>query len=241
MRNSIVLAAAALASAVCAAQEVGRVISSTPVVQQVAVPRQVCSNESISVPAQRSGGGAALGAIAGGAVGNAVGQGTGRAVATMLGIFGGALLGDRVEGQGANQYQNVQRCTTHSTLENRVAYYSVVYEYAGKQYAVQMPNDPGPQIRLQVTPVDAAPVSAPVAPMAYRQPVETQTVYSQPVYAQPIYSQPIYSQPIYTQPVYAQPVYIQPVYSGHTIRPYYPPVGVNLQFGYGGGHHGHWR
>ena len=55
------------------AQDMGRVLSSTPVVQQVAVPRQVCSNEQISYQGPKSGAGAVLGAIAGGAVGNAVG------------------------------------------------------------------------------------------------------------------------------------------------------------------------
>jgi hypothetical protein len=31
--------------------------------------------------------------------------------------------------------------------------YNVTYEYAGKQYIVQMPQDPGPSVRLQITPV----------------------------------------------------------------------------------------
>lgn len=222
MKKSFVWATLALASGWCAAQEMGRVLSSTPVIQQIAVPRQICANETVVEPGQKSGGGAALGAIAGGAVGNAIGQGSGRAVATMLGIFGGAVLGDRVEGGADPRYQNVQRCTTQTAYENRVAYYSVVYEYAGKQYTVQMPNDPGPQLRLQITPADAAPVSAPPAPTTYVVPMETQTIY--------------------TQPVYTQPVYVQPIYPGYYGRPYYPPVGVNLQFGYSSGHHrGHWR
>ena len=221
MKTRLVLVVAALGSGLCAAQEVGRVISSTPVVQQVAVPRQICSNESVSVPAQKSGAGVALGALAGGALGNAVGQGNGRAAATMLGIFGGAVLGDRIEGQGS-QVQNVQRCTTQTVVENRVANYSVVYEYAGRQYTVQMPYDPGPSVRLQVTPVDAAP--APTAPLTYVQPPVTQTVYTQPV-------------------VVASDTIVYPAYYA---RPYYPPIGLNLQFGYSGGHghyghYGHWR
>ncbi len=223
MKNAFVLTIAALASALCAAQEVGRVISSTPVVQQVAVPRQVCNNESVVVPSQRSGAGAALGALAGGALGNAVGQGSGRAVATMIGIFGGAVVGDRVEGQGS-QVQSVQRCATQTYYENRLSTYNVVYEYAGKQYSVQMPYDPGPTIKLQVTPADSTPVQSQPAPMTYVQPPVTQTVYTQPVF------------------VAADPV----IYPGYYSRPYYPPVGVSLQFGYGGGHyggghHGHWR
>ena len=217
MKNTLVLTLAALASGLCAAQEMGRVISSTPVVQQVAVPRQVCSNESVSVPSQRSGAGAALGALAGGALGNAVGQGSGRAVATMIGIFGGAVVGDRVEGQGS-QVQTVQRCATQTYYENRLSNYNVVYEYAGKQYSVQMPYDPGPTIKLQVTPADSAPVQAQPAPMTYLQPPVTQTVYTQPVV------------------ITADPVF----YPGYYARPYYPPVGLSLQFGFGGGHYGHY-
>ncbi len=222
MKSRIVLAVGVLATGLCAAQETGQVISSTPVIQQVAVPRQVCSSESVPVPTHKSGAGAALGAIAGGALGNAVGQGNGRAAATVLGLFGGAILGDRVEGQGSAQFQNVQRCSTQTMIENRVLHYNVVYEYAGKQYAVQMPYDPGPLVKLQITPVDATPMSAPVAPTASVQPVITQTVYSDPVFV----------------------AVAPPRYPDYYVYPYRPPIGVNLQFGYGGGHRGHrghWR
>lgn len=220
VKNHVVLTVAVLASGLCAAQEVGRVISSTPVMQQVAVPRQVCSNQAVVVSNQRSGAGAAIGALAGGALGNAVGHGGGRAVATMLGLFGGAVVGDRVEGQGS-QVQNVQNCTTQTLYENRLASYNVVYEYAGKQYSVQMPYDPGPTIQVQVTPVGSVPAQDP-APLAYVQPPVTQTVYSQPVV------------------VTSEPVY----YQGYYPRQYSPPIGVNLQLGYGGGYYGgrgHWR
>jgi hypothetical protein len=57
-------------------------------------------------------------------------------------------------------------------FESRPVAFNVVYEYAGKQYAVQMPNDPGPTIRLQISPVGAS------AQMA--QPPETVT-YAQPM------------------------------------------------------------
>jgi len=43
---------------------------------------------------------------------------------------------------------------------------------------------------------------------------------------------------VYTQQTILQPYYAQPVY----VPRYYPPVSLNLGFGYwGGGHHGHWR
>ena len=62
-----------------AQEEQGRVISSTPVIQQVAVPRQVCSDEVVTYEGRSSGAGALLGAVAGGAAGNAIGNGGGRA------------------------------------------------------------------------------------------------------------------------------------------------------------------
>ena len=63
MKDYATAAAAAaiiLCSGAAAAQDVGRVVSSTAVVQQVAVPRQVCNAEPVAVAPQRSGAGAAL-------------------------------------------------------------------------------------------------------------------------------------------------------------------------------------
>ena len=110
------------------AQEVGKVISSTPIIQQVAVPRQVCNNEQVVTGGQKSGAGAAMGAIAGGAVGNSMGQGSGRAAATMLGLFGGAILGDKIEGPGTPEVRNVQSCSQQMFYENRtMAYNCLLY------------------------------------------------------------------------------------------------------------------
>ncbi len=150
---------AVLASAAVQAQEVGKVISSTPIIQQVAVPRQVCNNEQVVTGGQKSGAGAAMGAIAGGAIGNQIGNGSGRAAATMLGLFGGAIMGDKIEGPGTPEVRNVQNCSQQMFYENRTMAYNVVYEFAGKQYTVQMPTDPGPTVRLQVTPIAPPPAS----------------------------------------------------------------------------------
>ncbi len=219
--TAAVAAAIFLCGGAAAAQDIGRVISSTAVVQQVAVPRQVCNPEPVAIAPQRSGAGAALGAVAGGAVGNALGNGSGRAVATMIGIFGGAVLGDQIEGQGATAYQNVQRCTSQTFYENRVAHYVVVYEYAGKQYRTQMPYDPGPVVKLQIAPVDVAPPLPAGPPLTYTQPPVSQIVYAAPAYVA----------------VAPPPGYYYPYRYG-------PPIGVNLQFGYQGGfhrHRDHWR
>ena len=135
------------------AQEVGRVISSVPVIQQVAVPRQVCTQQQVTTQPHKSGAGALMGAIAGGTVGHAIGR---DGLGTAIGIFGGAILGDKIEGAPPPETKNVQTCSTQHFYESRTVAYNVTYEYAGKQYMVQMPQDPGPTVRLQITPVASA-------------------------------------------------------------------------------------
>ena len=44
----------------------------------------------------------------------------------MIGIIGGAVIGDRIEGPATAQVQNVQRCSTQIFYENRTVAYSVV-------------------------------------------------------------------------------------------------------------------
>ena len=131
MRKTVILTAVALCSTAVWAQEQGRVLSATPIVQQVGVPQQVCGNETVYSGSRNSGAGAVMGAIAGGAAGNAIGKGNGRVAATALGVIGGAVLGNQIEGSGRPQYETVQRCTTESYFENRTVGYNVVYEYAG--------------------------------------------------------------------------------------------------------------
>ena len=79
MKKTALFLAAVGVATVATAQEQGRVLSATPVVQQVGIPQQVCDNEAIYSGSRNSGAGALLGAIAGGAAGNAVGRGGGRA------------------------------------------------------------------------------------------------------------------------------------------------------------------
>lgn len=222
MKHILLLCGAGLASAAVLAQEVGQVVSATPVVQQVAVPRLVCQNQQVTVTRTPSGAGAVVGAIAGGVLGSAFGGGSGQAAATAFGALGGAVLGNQAEAQP--QQQLVQNCSTQTFYESRAMHYDVVYEYAGKRYSVQMPNDPGPTVQLQVTPVGSvsqqAPVRAPariVSSTSYAQPsVEQVTVYQ----TQPVYTYPA---PVYAPPVYAAPSFIA-------------PLSIGLGIGYIGGH-----
>ena len=86
--------------------------------------------------------------------------------------------------------------------------FNVVYEYAGKQYTVQMPNDPGPYVTLQITPTYSASTPAPPLPPA------PQVIYMQ-------------SQPqVLTNPVYVMP-YSPPYYYGNPL-----PFTFNLGLGY---------
>jgi uncharacterized protein YcfJ len=221
MKKLLLLSTTLLASSLAIAQDVGRVISSTPIIQQVGVPRQVCTAGQVAVQQPKSGAGALIGAIAGGAMGNAVGGGAGKAAATMIGLMGGAMVGDQIEGGSSAQFQNAQRCVTQTSYENRPVAYNVVYEFGGKQYSVQMPSDPGPTLQLQVTPVGSSVQAAlPAATVTYAQPGYEQSTY--PV------SPPVYSG--YYQPGYYQPNYVV-------------PFALGIGFGYLGGHraHGHWR
>ncbi len=261
MNKTISITAAAVLAAFgvsAQAQDItGRVISSTPVIQQVQVPRTVCSNQPVAVQQPSSGAGALIGAIAGAALGNAIGHGTGRAAATGIGLVGGAAVGDRIEGSGGATVRNMQSCTTQTFYENRTVAYNVTYDYGGRQFTVQMPNEPGPTIRLQVSPVGSAAatdtypmaggevMSAPPGTVSVPAVVASSTtVY--PAYAAPVY--PAYAAPVY--PAYpAYPAY--PVYSPGYYPSYYPPVGISLGFGfvgggwgghhYHGGHRGNWR
>ena len=254
MRKVVVLstlAATGLLAFNASAQNIlAKVLSSTPLVQQVAVPRQVCSTQQVMVEVPKSGAGALMGAVAGGAVGNAIGNGNGRALATMIGLLGGALVGDRIEGGNPTQAQNSQQCNTQTFYENRVSHYNVVYEYQGTQYNTQMAQDPGTYVRLQVTPVGAMspspqpgfqqvpnPQSPAIHGQTYQQDAPVQYigqpgfVVQQPVFVSPVVVQ---SSGFYGQPYYARPVYPRAHYA--------PSIQFNYSRGFGHGHgDGRWR
>lgn len=219
-KSLLLLTLAGTAAGSALAVDFGNVISATPVIQQVAVPRQVCSDQQVLVQQPKSGAGAALGAIAGGALGAASGgRGPGRAAATVIGAVGGAVLGDRIEGSPDPELHSVRQCSTQTVYENRPVAYNVVYEYAGRQYSVQMPHDPGPKLALQIGPIGANETQAQT--QTYQEPPQT-VITSETVYVQP-------------QPVYVSPPVYYPRY-------YYPPVSLNFGFGWGGGWgHRHWR
>lgn len=152
-----------------------RVLSSTPVVAEVAVPTESCYDELRAEAPRSSGAGAILGAIAGAAVGNALGKGSGRALATGVGVIGGAALGNHIELDGRQGgTRTVRRCHQEAAYENQVVAYNVTYEVNGQRYTTQMPDEPGRTIPVQVTVSPAA--------TARRAPVAAAPVYQDQYY-----------------------------------------------------------
>ena len=149
----IVLAGTAALLPTHASAETARVLSSIAIMEQVQVPRTVCTPQQVAVQPQKSGAGALMGAIAGGVVGNQIGKGSGKDLATAVGIMGGAILGNNIEGQPAPTTQTVQNCVQETVTQSRVKGYRVTYEYGGRTYETEYPIDPGATLQVQVTPV----------------------------------------------------------------------------------------
>jgi len=206
---------------VCA-QEQARVVSSTPIVKQYNAPQQVCGTTQVAVVEPKSGTGALLGSVAGGLIGNSLGSGAGRAASTALGAVGGAIVGNNLETPQVDT-QNVTTCSNQNTVQS-ITVYQVVYEYAGKQYSVEMPSDPGKSILVQLTPIAPGQVpplgSAPVAGSVTAPLIGSPTIASTLVAPAPTYIAAPYT---YGYP-YAYPY------------GYAPPVAIGFGFYGGWGH-----
>lgn len=161
MKKLLLLCAALAFAGVGMAQDMARVISSTPIVKKVGVPRQVCHTEPST---------------------------------------------------------DKTTCSTQSFYENRPVGYNVVYEFGGRQYTVELPNDPGPTLQLQITPADVGAPSQSAAAVTYVQPLVEPPVYVVPAPA--------------VYPGYYEPNYFWPFAFG---------LGFGLLGGFHGGHGGHWH
>jgi uncharacterized protein YcfJ len=247
------------------ATEYGTVVSSRPVVQQVAVPQQVCTDEPVSYRAPSSGVGALVGAIAGGVLGHTVGGGGGRALATGLGVVAGSAIGDRVEANGAQPVNGTeQQCRTVTRYENRTVAYEVVYDYQGVRRATRVAQDPGERIALdvQVAPAGALPgarsaASAQPQSQPAQQPIYDEqpavvyqdaprVIYQDAPAPRVVYQTAPPPRVVYSAPYYPEPAYVNP-------WPYYAlgtavvlGSGWGWRGGYGGyggygryGHYGH--
>ena len=148
-----------LSMAGTAAFEDAKVLSATPVYQQVSVerPQQDCWIEQVPVRSHRDHGvGLVVGGVLGGALGNAVGHSKrNKQVGAVVGSVLGATLGNAVakNRRGHDKYRAVENCRTiyRSESEERFLGYDIDYEYNGQTYRVRSQEDPGGSIRLRVT------------------------------------------------------------------------------------------
>lgn len=142
-----------------------RVRSAEPQYEQVQIPHQSCTTQTVieqrPVAQSPNVGGTVLGAVVGGLVGNQVGRGHGREAATAAGAVAGALVGNNIAGQQQPQYAQVptqvQNCQQVNEVQNRLVGYRVTYEYRGHEYVTVMPNDPGDDLRVRVSVVPVEP------------------------------------------------------------------------------------
>lgn len=174
MKRSLLLAILAASGAAAFAQTPGplppafvdhaRVRSAEPQYEQVQIPRQSCSSQTVieqrPVAQPQSIGGTVLGAVVGGLVGNQVGRGHGKEAATAAGAVAGALVGNNLANNDQPQYaqvpREVQTCQQINEVQNRLIGYRVTYEYRGHEYVTVLRNNPGPDlpVRVSVVPVE---------------------------------------------------------------------------------------
>ena len=155
-------------------QDTARVLSVTPQVERVNVPRQECRTEYQQQGYRNYNGGnsiagAVIGGIAGGLLGNTVGRGNGRVAATAVGAGVGAIVGDRIGNNSNRNYRSVpvENCYQVDNWQSVNAGYLVTYEYNGRTYSTVTNNDPGRYIDVNVA---VAPNSRVVSNVSYIDP-----------------------------------------------------------------------
>ena len=144
--------------------------------------------------------------------------------------------------------------------EKQTVGYKVVYEYAGKRYTTQLPQDPGATVNLQITPSAAAKPAARVAaaPVTTASRVAAAPIATAAAAREPIYTEPIYEdrwdadrdRPYrvarstegwdadrdrgYSTPIYTAPRYVERVYaepSYYAPRTYYSRANYGYNYG----------
>ena len=149
--------------------------------------------------------------------------------------------------------------------EKQTVGYKVVYEYAGKRYTTQLPQDPGATVNLQITPSAAAKPAARVAaaPVTTASRVAAAPIATAAAAREPIYTEPIYEdrwdadrdRPYrvarstdgwdadrdrgYSTPIYTAPRYVERVYaepSYYAPRTYYSRANYGYSYGDNYGH-----
>ena len=179
-KSFLMLLAAVSSGSVWAADftDTARVVSSTPVRERVAEPKQECWTETVSSTGtvtksapveEHSIGGAVVGGVIGGVVGSQIGQGNGSTVATAAGAIAGTIIGDRVASQNAQrqaqtteqvpQTREERRCRQVDSYREVIRGYNVTYHYNGRDITTRLPYDPGNNVRVSVSVVGNEPAA----------------------------------------------------------------------------------
>ena len=149
VRSCAVLAMTALVGAVSLAGCAVPVTSTTHIYEAPAAAAfsgveygTVRGIDVVDTTAQPTGGGALLGGLVGGVLGNQIGAGAGRGAATVLGAFGGALIGNNIE---QNQAAAASRRVYHVMvqLDSGVRRDFDYYELNGLQVGTRVRLDHG--------------------------------------------------------------------------------------------------
>jgi len=129
------------------------------------------------------------------------------------------------------------QCSTQTIYESRTVGYKVVYEYAGKQYTVQLPQDPGPtlQLRVSVDPATANP-DAIATPQTYPLAASDPTLYADSN-AVMMLQNTVYPAPYPSYAYYDA----HPGYVGYYGSPYYGGWAPSISLGFFGGYQGGYR
>jgi uncharacterized protein YcfJ len=162
MKKSLVFIAAATTLAAAAHAEAfvahARVVAAEPQYENVAYPRNECTQQVVSevqTVDRRDYGGVVIGGVAGALIGHQVGGGHGRDAATAVGAVVGAMAGDSIANRGRAQgWREVPRevttCRTVQEVRPQLTGYRVQYEYGGQLYSTFMRDQPGRTLRVRV-------------------------------------------------------------------------------------------
>ena len=132
------------------------VVSAKEVKETIKTPREVCEDVVVQkqAPVQDKNrvAGKVIGGVAGGVIGHQIGGGTGNTLATVVGVAGGAYVGNKV--QKNQQEKDVvttteKRCKTVEDVSEKLLGYDVAYKLDGKDGNVRLAYDPGKQIPVK--------------------------------------------------------------------------------------------
>ncbi|MDO9205300.1 glycine zipper 2TM domain-containing protein [Methylotenera sp.] len=138
--------------------DTARVLSATPQMERVNVPRQECRTEyqqqSYSNGGNNNVAGALIGGIAGGLLGSTIGKGNGRVAAAAVGAGVGAMTGNSIANNqrnyGSTRTVPVQSCYQVDSWQTVNTGYLVTYEYNGRTYTTVTNDQPGRYIDVSV-------------------------------------------------------------------------------------------